>query len=341
MKFHYNATNTLIFQVLTGLKIALVAGWAVALSQGKPAADPVILFAGDVTLSDHVERFVGDSTSYVFARWDRIEQHDLFVVNLEHPITTATTRVEKEFNFKLDPRYVTMLKQGGIGLVNLANNHMFDYGPEGVIETLRSLDEAGIPYVGAGSTLAEARTPVIMTLGAKRIGFLGYHGAGVFAATPTTPGVAPRNVPWIVEDIRSLRNSTDAIVVNIHWGEELAPEPAPWQRELAHRLVDEGVSLIVGHHPHVLQGVESYKDAVIAYSMGNFVFGGNSRSTYDTAVLKVVFGKKISAVVIPVKVTQWQPAPAVGVDAARILRRVRERSERFAQPLPIATEERP
>jgi poly-gamma-glutamate capsule biosynthesis protein CapA/YwtB (metallophosphatase superfamily) len=295
------------------------------LSQGK---EPVVMiFAGDVVLSDHVEAFVKGRTEYVFELWKPGKESDIFMVNLEHPVTMATDRVEKKYNFKMNPVYGATLVDAGITIVNAANNHIFDYGLQGMEDTMKFLDSLEIAYVGLGRNLAQARKPVVMRRKGWAVGFLGYYGGGEFSAGKNTPGFAPRYARFMVEDIRDLKKKADYVVVNLHWGTERAPEPEGWQIQLAHRLVDAGADLIVGHHPHVLQGIEKYKGATIAFSLGNFVFGGNTRHTYDTAVLKVTISGAAPVVeLVPVTVTRWQPRPSSPPATREVLELVRERS---------------
>jgi poly-gamma-glutamate synthesis protein (capsule biosynthesis protein) len=186
--------------------------------------------------------------------------------------------------------------------------------------------------------LAHARTPAIIEIKGWKIGFLGYHGARKFAATPTRAGLAPRTLRLILEDVRALKARTDYVVVNFHWGEELATQPDPEQMRFAHQVVDAGADLIVGHHPHVLQGIELYRGATIAYSLGNFLFGGNARHSYDTAVLKVVLndgGPRVT--LVPVAVRRWQPMLADEATTRRVNNLVQERSALFRRPFPIST----
>jgi poly-gamma-glutamate synthesis protein (capsule biosynthesis protein) len=290
-----------------------------------------LLFAGDVTLSDNVQDHIGLDTSYVFQLWKPGEEYDIFMVNLEHPVTTAVDKVEKKFNFKMNPGSLGTLKNGGVSLVNCANNHVFDYGLQGIEETIKNLESAGVKYVGIGRNLREARTPVLLEKKGRRFGFLGYYGGGDFAATSRRAGFAPRYERYILEDVRSLREKADFVVVNFHWGTERAPEPEPWQIRLAHRVIEAGADLIVGHHPHVLQGIEEYRGKHIAYSLGNFVFGGNTLHTYATGVLKVTVGDSVVVELLPVSVTRWRPAPAVGDMKRKVLRLVEERSQNFTK----------
>jgi poly-gamma-glutamate synthesis protein (capsule biosynthesis protein) len=299
-------------------------------------SDPnvTMLFSGDVTLSDNYERQYGHDPSYAFAKLDKYRQVDLAMVNLENPLTRSTLRQPgKRFAFKADPKMVDVLKQGGVDIVTLANNHTMDYQEPGLIETLEVLDDAGIMRVGAGRNLDEARRPKIVDVKGQRIAFLGYYGEE-YAATATKAGVNTIDETRIAEDIRAIRDQVDWIIVNYHWGQELATHPAEWQRTLARFTIDQGADVIVGHHPHVLQGTELYKGRPIAYSLGNFIFGGNSRSNYDTAILKVAVNERQMKVdLLPIQVRQYQPQIAQGEAGASILKQVQQLSAGFEQPM--------
>jgi len=297
--------------------------------------DPVVMvFAGDVTLARHIETAVGEKTEYIFQRWNPVKPFDVFMVNLENAITTSDEKIEKEFNFKMPPKFLRILQNGGVNIVNAANNHLADYGRSGIYETMRNLDSVGIQYVGVGKNLREARKPVLHTVRGKTIGFLGYHGGDTFAATTDSAGLAPRFQGFIVEDVEKLQIEADYVVVNFHWGTELEEYPEQWQIDLAHHVVEAGADLIIGHHPHILQGIERYRGATIAYSLGNFIFGGNARHTYDTAVLKVVLaGGEPGVELMPVSVIRWQPQVSTADRAETIFNTVRERSAIFQESL--------
>jgi poly-gamma-glutamate capsule biosynthesis protein CapA/YwtB (metallophosphatase superfamily) len=229
------------------------------------------------------------------------------MINLEHPITKHGEPEEKEFTFKMHPHYIRLLQKGNINLVNAANNHIYDYGITGIETTMEYLDSVNIAYVGIGKSLQEAREPVIFTIKDRRLGFLGYFGgAGQFAGTDTSAGLAPRYTSFILQDIRKLRPLVDYVIVSFHWGIENERYPEEWQMILGRAAVDAGADLVVGHHPHVLQGIERYNGGVIAYSIGNFIFGGNRRRVHDTIVLQAVFGDRMSVRPVPVRIDNWR-----------------------------------
>ncbi len=298
--------------------------------------DPTVtlMFSGDVTLSDHFEEVVGTDYTRPFAAMKEYQQADLAMVNLENPLTKATLAMPgKQFNFKANPDAVKVLTSGGVDLVSLANNHSMDFEAEGLKETLTTLDAAGIQYVGAGKDLTEARRPKIIDVKGQRIAYLSYWGEE-YGAEANKAGVNSINEERIAEDIKAIRDQVDWVVVNFHWGQELAEAPADWQVKLGHFTVDQGADVIVGHHPHVLQGAEIYKGRPIAYSLGNFIFGGNSRTDYDTAVMQVSLkDKQMKVEFLPVEVTGYQPKIAQGDRATAILGNLNQLSANFQQPM--------
>lgn len=281
-------------------------------------SDITINFAGDTTLAWSFEDAVGDDFGYPFAGSPWFGEADITMLNLENAITERGYKVPKEFNFRMPPKYLQVLKDGGVDIVNLANNHVWDYGQVGVRDTIAYLDEAGIYHVGAGATEEEAGKPVIIEIKGKSIGFLGYY-------------FMEGNV---AEDVSALKKTADVVIVNFHWGTERSNYPESYQVDLAHRAIDAGADLVIGHHPHVLQGIERYKDGIIAYSLGNFIFGGNSRRQHDTYVFQLVIrdGQKIPAL-IPVRVSEWQPGWLDGEEGKLLIDNIVEYSRDLENPL--------
>lgn len=296
-----------------------------------------LLFSGDVTLADHFEEVIGKDYDKVFAKMDEYRKVDLAMVNLENPLTRSTLSMpDKQFNFKADPEAVKVLTSGGVDIVTIANNHSMDYQAEGLKETMEVLDKAGIQHIGAGNQLTEARRPDIFDVKGQRIAYLAYYGEE-YGAEENKPGISSIKEERIAEDIKSIRDQVDWIVVNFHWGQELATHPADWQTELGRFTIDQGADLVVGHHPHVLQGAEVYRGRPIVYSLGNFIFGGNSRTDYDTAVLKVALkDKKMKVEFLPVEVKGYQPQVVSGDRGNQILQQIEQLSASFKQPMQTA-----
>jgi poly-gamma-glutamate synthesis protein (capsule biosynthesis protein) len=300
-----------------------------------------IIFTGDLNFAQHFEYAMKHRPIDVFANWGKTGKYDLMMVNLENAVTRSIDSAKKEFVFKMKDEFLSLFPKAGISLVTCANNHTGDFRVQGILETIMQLDSARIKHIGIGRNIAEAREPVILTINGIKIGFLGYADISMYVALQKRPGRTPLRKTLILEDVIRLRSLVDFIVVNLHWGEELAKYPSKSQISLAHQIIDGGADLIIGHHPHVLQGIEQYHGKIIAYSLGNFVFGGNSNSANSkTAVLKVRFTNKImNATPVPVSVCNWQPEAADSYTAHQILQMLQERSQIFPETISFAKQE--
>jgi hypothetical protein len=307
------------------------------------ASAPVVMrFGGDVLLGGYYETAVGESVSVAFSGFSLMSDADIAMVNLENPVTARGKKVPKPYNFRMHPRFLRAISDAGIDLVTIANNHIFDYGREGFFDTISYLDSAGIRHVGAGVNRDEAHRPVLIEVRGRRIGFLGYYGGGEApGAGKSSPGVARRELDLVTADILNLRNilQADYVVVNLHWGTEKADTPDPSQQAFARSLIDAGANAVIGHHPHVLQGIESYHSGVIVYSLGNFVFGGNSRDTYNTGVFEICLTPGgPSYRFIPVGVREWRAKILAGADSAHVADTVHRLSGKFTSTIPYYKE---
>jgi hypothetical protein len=321
---------------------------------------------GDVTLGYNFEKWFDQELARGRTR-DELMAHgfkeirplvaddELFLVNLECPFTDRGEKIPKNFNFRGRPELVAALQSGGVDVVTLANNHAMDYGVEGLVDTMATLDAAGIPYFGAGRNLTEARKPRIVAWKGLKVAFLGYFFLGdrnieppQVIATDTTPGVAghyssvEEMEKMLREDVALAKANADLVIPYFHWGRERFFVPEPYQIQLAHAAIEAGASAVLGSHPHVLQGMELYKSAPVAYSMGNFVFGGNwNPKPKETAMYKARFSSAgyLSSELIPMlsdrfPESPFQPYKLEGEEAARVLLMVADYSRGFAQPLP-------
>ena len=248
-----------------------------------------LLFAGDVYLSDHVlEAYdaAGGIDGVLSQGYQaEIQAADYFVTNEEFPFSTrGTPAPDKQFTFRVHPEKVKLMQEMGIDLVTLANNHALDYGRDAMLDTIDTLDRAGIRHVGAGKNLAEARKPAIVELNGRTFAFIGatrVYPEADWAAGTDSAGMfsAYDGGAQLAEEVKAAKQQADYVIAYVHWGIEREEMPNEVQKSIAHRLVDAGADLVVGAHPHVLQGIEYYQGVPIAYSLGNFVFGSSIPST--------------------------------------------------------------
>ncbi|MFS3930110.1 CapA family protein [Priestia flexa] len=252
---------------------------------------------------------------------DLFENDDFTTVNLETTLTNSTQKAAKTFRFKGDPSYVNILKLGNIEAVNLANNHIFDYLDQGYEDTMKTLDENDIGYFGYDNEY-------ITEVKGVKIGALGYEGWDSNVET------AKKEVKAGIKRLR--KEGAEIVIVHYHWGIEKSPVPTQTQQELARYTIDNGADLILGHHPHVVQGIEEYKGKFIVYSLGNFMFGGNRNpSDKDTFVFQQTFHLKGGELtnkkeiqVIPFSISSvasrnnYQPAPLQGAEASRVKNKI-------------------
>lgn len=200
---------------------------------------------------------------------------DFVVGNLESPLLTDGKPVANKCVLKGDPEWAKVLYSSGIKLVSIANNHMMDFGADGLFSTMDTLQKSNIEYLGAGENLQEATKPLIKLLKGIKIAFLARTAVSVSSpsyAARETAGVAFLDVGETEQRIRECKQNADRVILLMHWGIENYNYPSPSQRRLAKRLINAGADIILGHHPHVLQGVEKIGSGLAVYSLGNFIF---------------------------------------------------------------------
>lgn len=286
-------------------------------------------FVGDITLGNYIgqgyegsfdqeyEKQNQDSAYYLKNVKDVFEKDDLTIANLEGPLTTSQDYAEKTFVFQGKPEYVDILADGDIEAVTLANNHSKDHFEQGMTDTKAILDEKGIKYFGYDESC-------MMDVKGIQVGFLGYSFPYELTAE-------------MKKAISDLKAQCDIVVVYYHWGIERDKAPMESQRSLAKQTIDAGADLIIGSHPHVLQGIETYKGKKIVYSLGNFCFGGNKNpSDKDTMIYQHTFSFENNELVqeehevIPCMISSvssrnnYQPTIVEGEDASRVLEKVNE-----------------
>lgn len=206
---------------------------------------------------------------------EELARADIRFGNLEVPFLPEGRRSEKPAvpdSFVSRAEACPRLRAAGFDVVSLANNHTMDHGAVGLRTTLDALRAQGIRSVGAGENLAEARRPAVLARGGQRVGFLAYAVARGSWATEDRPGVAPMLDDVIAADLRSLREQVEILVLSLHFGLMYTDYPQVADQRRLRGWIERGADLIVGHHPHVLQGVEEHGGGLIAYSLGDFVF---------------------------------------------------------------------
>lgn len=258
--------------------------------------EPVCLVAvGDIMLSRGVAREIrkyGDFNHPFTKIKDCLKSGDIVFGNLENPVTRGREIMTPEMILRADPGVEVALKDAGFTVLSLANNHLPDFGPRGLLDTLQYLNNAGIESVGAGQTDNEAYAAKFIEVKGLMLAFLAYNDLGVvpdsYLAGVDTPGTAFLDGEKMRAAVKNAREKADFVVVSMHAGTEYASGPDRIQIQFAHQAIDAGADLVLGHHPHVVQKVEQYKGKYIFYSLGNFVFDQMwSRDTREGLAAKI------------------------------------------------------
>ncbi|MDR6226398.1 CapA family protein [Desmospora profundinema] len=209
------------------------------------------------------------------------------------------------------------IKKAGFSSVNLANNYTMNYGAPGLLDTISTFRDLDLPTVGAGSDRYDSRRVLYQNVNGIKVATLGV--TDVWEAGTTVkrdfPGVVPARPQTILPLIEKARKNADLVVVHVHWGVEYDNNVHPRQRDLGRAMVDAGADIIIGHHPHVLEPIELYKDSVILYSLGNFIFDQGWSRTRETALVQYKLGSdgKARLEVHPMLIREGQPRPLTGV----------------------------
>ena len=266
----------------------------------KKEKEVVLGFGGDILFDPNysimaslIQRGKGLAGAFSSDLLEAMKKVDIMMLNNEFPYSNrGMPREGKKFTFRAKPDSVELLKEMGVDIVSLANNHAFDYGEEALLDTLETLKGAGIPYVGAGVNLEEAAAPVYFTMGDLKLAYVSatqierLENPDTRGATDTLSGVFRcLNPTKLLEVVREAKANSDFVVVYIHWGTENVVNPDWAQLDQAPKLVEAGADLIIGDHPHCLQPIEYIQGVPVLYSLGNFLF--NSKKL-DTCLIKVV-----------------------------------------------------
>lgn len=303
-----------------------------------PIRDVRLAFAGDTLLGFAI----GDVIAQRGVDWpwggvaEVLKAADLTMVNLECSVSTRGSPMpNKKWTFRAAPESLAGVRNAGIDVVSIANNHVLDFGLDAFLDTLSYLDEYGIKRVGGGQNLAEALQPAIFEVNGFKIGYLAaaaIYPVNEWVASDTRPGILPTHYETaVLQAVKDLASQVDCVVVGVHWGVEREHNPNAYQQRYGRALIDSGADLVIGHHPHVLEGMEIYKGGLIAYSLGNFVFTTATRDGQDSGILVVTLDTKgiAAARLIPVYTDSGRPELEGGLDYERILTLMNTWSEKW------------
>lgn len=302
-----------------------------------------ITIVGDVMLGRRVGQAYADDPEAPFRPFaERLAAADITVANLESTLSDNGRPTQGGDSFFADPRMLAGLHLAGIDGVSLANNHLGDYGGQAQRETFAELDRADIAWFGAGPDLDRARAPWIVEHEGSTIAFIGTESIGETpAATDSSPGTNRLNMPprtgpldtaaldRIVDDITQASTRADTVIVLPHWGTQYTHRPEPIQHEVASRFAEAGADLVIGGHPHWVQGWEQIGDTTVIHSLGNFIFDMQfSRQVQEGVFVEIelVDGAVTAIEPVPYVIRDHVPQPASDEDAARILRDIQSTS---------------
>lgn len=315
------------------LQEALEQNQEVYLAECESQDTVTLLFAGDILMDDHYAVMStyhnrGNDINQAFDQGllEQMRNADIFMINNEFTFTSrGTPTVNKKFTFRANPGNVSMYEEMGVDIVSVANNHIYDYGEISLLDTLDTLEQAEIPYVGAGRNLQEAMTPVYYIANEMKIAFVSATQIernsvpDTKEATQDSAGVLrcmnPDNLLLVIEEAKK---NSDYVILYIHWGTE-SQEAIDWlQEQQAPIYAQAGVDLIIGDHPHCLQKMDSVEGVPVIYSLGNFWF--NSR-TQNSCVVKVTLraSEMESFQFIPCRQSDCRTALLTGQEKTEVL----------------------
>lgn len=279
--------------------------------------DTVITIAavGDMMFARGVQRHI-DTTSYARPLSNvavHLNSFDIATGNLESPISDLGARLDKMFAFRANPPILLELVRAGFDVLTVANNHAFDYGLVCFTDCLERLRNAGIAPIGGGKNLEQSQLPAFTDVKGKRIGWLAFNDTKTNYIGKDRPACAPAYPEWVFDAIAKTRPLCDILIVHIHWGEEYFLYPTNAQIELGRAMVDSGVDVVLGHHPHCWEGIEFYKNGLIAYSMGNFVFDQYDYTNNISGIIELGFRRDslISVAITPVEMLDHRAEPHI------------------------------
>ena len=293
-------------------------------------------FVGDVSLADNWEimpyydsrgsNIYGILSSPVV---DIMNSADLMIANNEFTISDRGEKMpNKIYTFRASPKRVSIYNEMGVDLVTLANNHVYDFGYDAFMDTLTTLKEYNMPYIGAGRNISEAIKPYYFIINGYKIGFVNATRAEKYILTPeateSSPGVFRTYDPTLfMETIKKTKENSDFVVALIHWGKEDSHYLEDVQKETSKLYIDSGADVIVGTHAHVLQGIEFYNNKPIVYNIGDFIF---NRESKETGIFNIILSNdgKLEYSFIPCKQDNFKTSLLYDEEREKVLKNMEE-----------------
>lgn len=294
----------------------------------EPKENVSVAVTGDVMFARKMPNVLSMYSSPFKGVSDVTSNVDLLLINFENAATTSGDALKGDVPLKCDPSYVPLAKGNNVTVAALANNHAYDYGEQGMKDTLQSLNDAGITPMGAGNTEDEAHQCVVKEVNGRKITILNYMDSENFAeysqdVMPYANGSNPGYSAYDSEDAQkqiSDNNDSDMIIAYMHFGNEYSNSPNENQVKIAHELIDYGADVVLGAHPHVTQGIEMYNGKPIFYSLGNFIFDQSNEATHSAYFVKIdLVGDSGECTVYPIYISNYLPKYMSSEDGTSLL----------------------
>jgi poly-gamma-glutamate capsule biosynthesis protein CapA/YwtB (metallophosphatase superfamily) len=337
----------LIAGKLRVIRIKIIFTFLVGFIVNSVTAQVSFCAVGDVLFDRGVRNTISNnSVFYLFENVKEIiSEKDLAFCNLECPLANIEDGFPllKKHSFRADTTSVNGLNYAGFNIASVANNHTIDYGKDAFMKTLELLKSHRIFPVGGGKDQSEASEPLLLVKNGETFAFFGMVDFILDATIfdPNSPYPAFIKVDSLCAKIRELNTVVDNIIVSIHWGKGNSNIITKRQTEIAHQLIDAGADLILGHHPHVLQGIETYHNKIIIYSLGNFVFDHQQELNRQSVIFTCKFekGNIVEPVFIPVSIVNYRPEPSDSLTFKKIFNSLETNSKSLNTNLFIQNKE--
>lgn len=320
----------IILIIIVGI---LLASLVISEDKSSPKGNVSIAVTGDVMFA----RNMPDVLSTGLNPFEYVEnvtsKTDLLLINFENAATNSENAVKGDVPLKASPKYVPLAKNNPNTIAALANNHVFDYGVEGMHDTLKYLKENGITTIGSGDNAKEAHAGVTEEINGHKITIFNYMDSENFAeysndvmpvATDSSPGYSAYDSQIATEQIKEAKeNGSDFIIVFFHYGNEYRNSANENQVKMSHEVIDAGANIVLGSHPHVPQGMEFYNGSMIFYSLGNFIFDQSNTATHEAYFVQIdLNGEKVDCTVYPINIKGYLPHFMSADDGKALLERL-------------------